>query len=166
MAQLNLFSGLPDPKPQIHKSVWKLYIDGAARNNPGPAGAGVYLLKGEEPAFKRGFYLGVKTNNQAEYMALLIGAFIAKKEMQPGDALLIISDSLLLVKQMKGEYKVSNQDLQKLHKCARELLHDIKHDFTHVLRENNTVADKLANAGIDKKVTLPTTFVEFFSKYE
>ena len=60
---------------------WKLFIDGASRNNPGPAGAGLALFKDDEPAEMRGFYLGTKTNNQAEYFALLLGIFYLKKQV-------------------------------------------------------------------------------------
>ena len=63
------------------RGYWKLFIDGASRNNPGPSGAGFLLLKDDKPVEQKGFFLGSKTNNQAEYFALLIGIFFLKKHL-------------------------------------------------------------------------------------
>lgn len=151
---------------QHHKGIsWKLYIDGAARNNPGPAGAGVYIVKNNELFLKKGFFLGNKTNNQAEYLALLLGLHILKPHVQSHDAVLIISDSLLLVRQIKGEYKIKNNELRQLHAVAIHLLHEMRYECCHVLREDNKVADAMANVGIDTKAAIPQSFLALLQNY-
>ena len=134
---------------------WHLYIDGASRNNPGPSGAGVYLLKDEVPVVKQGFYLGTKTNNQAEYCALLLGLYFAERHMKQGDFLVISSDSQLLVRQVLGEYTVKHPELQTLMILVRSSLVRMRYAIRHVLRNDNTFADHLANVGIDKKLPVP-----------
>ena len=81
MTQLTILGDCSDPirEPKKESTTWKLFIDGASRNNPGRSGAGVYLLKNEKPVYQEGFYLGIKTNNEAEYLALLLGVFSCKK---------------------------------------------------------------------------------------
>lgn len=145
---------------------WKLYIDGASRNNPGPAGVGIYLLKNDKLAVKKGCYIGTKTNNQAEYMALLLGLFYAKKYICSNDLLLIISDSQLLVRQLEGSYKVKNPELMTLYRLAKKLLHGIHYNVLHVLREDNKEADQMANIGIDSKKKLPKEFINILQSYE
>jgi ribonuclease HI len=144
-------------------SIWELYIDGAARNNPGESGAGVYLLQDGVPKIKQGVYLGIKTNNQAEYIALLLGLFYVRQYICPYDRLLIKSDSELLVRQMNGVYSVKNKELAQLYACAQQLLKDTKYSIIHVIRSANKIADNLANKGIDKKITMP---IEFFTLLE
>src|SRR3990172_5810226 len=101
---------------------WKLYIDGAARNNPGPAGAGVYLYKNTRGMIRQGFFLGSRTNNQAEYWALLLGIFYLRQYASVSDKICIFSDSQLLVYQMIGKYRVRNSDLLHMQNGAFELL--------------------------------------------
>ncbi len=164
MKQLSFLS-LPvesEPAQTPHDTtsyVWKLYIDGASRKNPGTAGAGIYLLKDDLAVVKKGFFLGNKTNNQAEYLALLLGVFYAKKYVQHNDTLHIFSDSELLVNHMKAEYKIRNADLKMLYDLAFVLLHGMRYSFCHILREYNVHADYLANVGIDKKVKVPHEFL-------
>ncbi len=134
---------------------WKLYVDGASRNNPGLSGAGVYLIKDDTEVVKQGFFLGKKTNNQAEYMALLLGVYFAHRHMKAGDTIIIYADSELLIKQMRGEYRVKNLELKQLYDCIKQRLTQLNYTLRHVMRENNTVADKLANLGIDKRLPLP-----------
>jgi len=145
---------------------WKLFIDGASRNNPGPAGAGVYLLKNDKKVVQEGFFIGIKTNNQAEYLALLIGIFYLKKNMCKEDIAMIISDSQLLVRQMLGEYKVKNSDLRPLYQLSNRLLSGINYNIAHVLRHENKEADKMANVGIDKGKKLPQDFIDVLREYE
>jgi len=158
MSQLSIFN-----EPVIpHKNIvtqWQLFVDGAARNNPGPAGAGIYLLQGDKVAAAQGFYLGKKTNNQAEYMALLLGLCEASALMKPQDLLSIFSDSELLIRQVEGRYAVKNKELRILHDRAKKLLAHLSYTVKHVLREQNSQADALANAGIDKKVPVPKHLV-------
>lgn len=148
-----------------HPHYWKLYIDGASRNNPGMSGAGIYLLKDNKPVLMNGYFLGIKTNNQAEYLALLIGLYQAVALMNPEDMLMIVSDSLLLVRQIKGEYAVRNDYIRVAHGIAKELLAHVNYDVGHVLRDENKQADKLANKGIDDKIIVPESFMNMLRTY-
>jgi ribonuclease HI len=152
MEQLFLFGQSPEPSPSLlDVTYWKLNVDGASKNNPGPSGAGIYLLKNDLPFEASGFYLGNKTNNQAEYLALLIGLFYVKKHIKKGDPILIQSDSQLLVRQLQGRYKVNHPELRPLHAAARAEIADLNVTIAHVLREDNTDADALANEGVETK---------------
>ncbi len=126
-----------------------LYIDGASRGNPGPAGVGVYLRSREGTIEEELFrYIGETTNNVAEYEALLHGLRRAL-ELTP-QSVTIFSDSELLVKQISGEYRVKNPRLVRLHAQARHLLSSFSAvRLTHVDREENRRADALANRAID-----------------
>lgn len=141
----------------------QIFVDGAARNNPGPAGAGVYITYGKDILVKRGFYIGSKTNNQAEYLALALAIFLTRQEIEKNKIqepnLSVASDSELLVKQMQGLYKVKNPELKKIKALATSLLSDISYSIRHVMREKNTIADALANIGIDKKIPMPADFL-------
>lgn len=142
---------------------WKLFVDGASRNNPGDAGAGIYLLKENIPFLKEGFYIGTKTNNQAEYLALLLGLYYAQRHMKPEEKILIHSDSELLVKQIHGHYAVKNSELRDLFECVNERLSRMNYAIRHILRKDNSVADKLANHGIDKRLPVPHEFAHLCS---
>lgn len=143
----------------------QIFIDGAARGNPGPAGAGVFIKTDTQELVKEGFYLGEKTNNQAEYLALALAAYFLKDIVKDkNQKVLIISDSELLVKQINGQYKISNPILFKLKNFIDNLLKDINYSIKHVLRENNKIADKLANIGVDKKIELPKNFIILLKK--
>lgn len=144
---------------------WKVFIDGASRNNPGPAGAGVFIMKEHVPMIKKGFYLGLKTNNQAEYYALLLGLFLVQPMLCPRDTVLIVSDSQLLVRQLQGIYRVKHADLISLHRVARHVMSSMNVDVMHVLREDNKIADKLANQGIDQKNEIPQDFLTWQKQY-
>lgn len=144
---------------------WKLFVDGAARNNPGPAAAGIYLTHLGQPALSHGFYLGHKTNNQAEYLALLIGLILVKSKI--GDEpLQIISDSLLLVNQVAGIYQVKNPQLRILHHKIVELLKTTNYTIKHVLRAQNQHADALANQGVDERIPLPADLQRKLAQHE
>ncbi len=147
-------------------SHWELYVDGAARNNPGPAGAGFYLLRDGEPVEKQGMFLGRKTNNQAEYLALLLGVYYAQQHMGPKDTLLIKADSQLMVRQVMGIYKIKNKELGRIHATIRTMLDALDFKIEHVRREHNKVADKLANMGIDKKIQVPRELLLVWPVYE
>jgi ribonuclease HI len=126
------------------------YIDGGARGNPGPAGYGVVITdhKGQKIA-TLSEYLGHQTNNYAEYSGLLAALRFAVEH--PIGALKVISDSELLVKQLRGEYKVRNPALQELYSQARQLIRALnRFSIQHVLREQNREADRLANSAMDK----------------
>jgi ribonuclease HI len=126
------------------------YSDGGARGNPGPAGYGVVI---QDEAGKKvaalSQYLGHQTNNVAEYQGL-IGALEYAVEHGP-KALKLISDSELLVKQIRGQYKVNNPTLKDLHGRARQLIRQLEwFRIEHVLRGKNQEADRLANEAMDK----------------
>ncbi len=165
--QLGLFDECYPPiKPAKESIKWVLFIDGASRRNPGPAGAGLYILKDDEPFLKKGFFLGNKTNNQAEYLAFLLGIHYIKKYMTKTDAVYIMSDSELLIRQMKGEYRVKNKNLKQLFDLSQKLLENLNHSFCHILRKYNVEADKLANHGIDSEILLPQTFLSLLRSHE
>lgn len=146
-------------------SIWKLYTDGASRCNPGPSGIGFLLLEGDKVVCEQGFFIGIKTNNQAEYMALLVGIFFAKEFMKPADKLAVFADSQLLIRQMNGQYRVRDPQLQKLQNMANDLLRGYNYSFCHIYRDQNVRADELANRGVDKKIPLPKKFVDLFAQY-
>jgi ribonuclease HI len=126
------------------------YSDGGARGNPGPAGYGVVIQdqSGKKVA-ALSQYLGHQTNNVAEYQGL-IGALEYAVEHGP-KALKLISDSELLVKQIRGQYKVNNPTLKDLHGRARQLIRQLEwFSIQHVLRGKNQEADRLANEAMDK----------------
>jgi ribonuclease HI len=140
-------------------TTWTLFIDGASKHNPGPAGVGIYLANNAVPIIRQGFYVGVATNNQAEYIALLVGAWYAQRSLAKHDKLTIFSDSQLLVKQVQGQYKIKNNELLRMYHAAHSLLASMNYEVQHIMRENNTIADALANEGIKKKYPLPADFV-------
>ena len=144
---------------------WKLFVDGASKNNPGPSGAGIYLLRDGKEVLRTGFYLGHKTNNEAEYLALLIGLCLLEQYYKSGDSVRVISDSQLLVRQLRGEYRVRKAELQPLCALGRHFLIRYKADIAHVLRTDNVVADLMANRGVDKKEPVPEAMVRFFQKH-
>jgi ribonuclease HI len=126
------------------------YIDGGARGNPGPAGYGVRIQSADGDVLDELYgALGIATNNVAEYNGLL--AALQWAVANKVGRVHIRADSELLVKQMRGEYKVKNPGLQPLYVRARLLvaeLDDVK--FEHVRREFNTEADRLSNLGMDE----------------
>jgi len=126
------------------------HSDGGARGNPGPAGYGVVIRdeSGKKVAHLSE-YLGHQTNNFAEYQGLIAALEYA---IQHGPkALKLISDSELLVRQIKGIYKVKNAVLQDLHHRAKELIAQLDwFSIGHALREQNRDADRLANEAMDK----------------
>jgi ribonuclease HI len=130
-----------------------IHIDGGSRGNPGDAGFGVYVTDGAgtEKAALYG-YIGVATNNVAEYQALLHALRYALRE--GAASVRLFSDSELVVKQMDGRYKVKHKDMIPLHREARSLmarLPDVR--LTHVPREQNKDADRLANQALDEKAS-------------
>ena len=128
-----------------------LFTDGGARGNPGPAGIGVVIYDGSEKIAGIGKYLGDGlTNNWAEYQALIVGLADLVARGYHGRSLEVRMDSELIVKQMKGEYKVKHPELKKLNVEAHALLSHFPHTtFTHIPREKNTEADALVNEAID-----------------
>ena len=124
-------------------------FDGGSRGNPGPAGIGVVLRSQDgTPVVTLGRFIGRATNNVAEYRALVAGLERAA-EMQVGEVE-VVSDSELLVKQMKGEYRVKNEALRELSLEAARLARRVgKVRYTAVRREHNELADRLVNEALD-----------------
>lgn len=141
-------SGAGEPSRTLH-----LHIDGASRGNPGEAGFGVFVTdpQGAEVASLYG-YLGRATNNVAEYEALVHSLRFARS--LGAAAVRVFSDSELVVKQMNGQYKVKHPDMLALHRQARDLLAafgDAR--ISHVRREQNRDADRLANRALDERAS-------------
>ena len=138
----------PHDNPPAHYLV--AHSDGGARGNPGPAGYGV-VIKDESGRKVAALseYLGHQTNNFAEYQGLIAALEYALKHGPK--ALKLISDSELLVRQIKGIYKVKNATLQDLHARAKELIRQLDwFSIGHALREHNQEADRLANEAMDR----------------
>jgi ribonuclease HI len=129
-----------------------VHVDGGARGNPGPAAiAAVATDPAGEPVKRRGETIGRATNNVAEYRALLLGIELARelgaREIE------LVGDSELIVRQVKGEYRVKNADLQPLHREVRAALEGFERwSIRHVRREQNADADALVNETLDRVV--------------
>jgi ribonuclease HI len=151
-AQLReIFQEVADHFRALEEGVWSLYCDGASRGNPGQAGAGAVLIDGcGDIKGQYAEYLGQATNNVAEYQALLLGL---KKAQELGvKKIQVFADSELLVRQLNGQYRVKASHLLPLYQAAQQALKELEvHGITHVPREMNHLADRLANAAIDQR---------------
>lgn len=130
----------------------KLYCDGAARGNPGPAGAGAVLLASDgTPVAHLGRFLGEATNNVAEYQGLLLGL---RRALELGvSEVAVYADSQLVIRQLGGQYRVRNEGLRPLFDEALRLLRTFrKYELHHIPRERNTAADEMSNRAIDEKM--------------
>ena len=137
--------GVETPQNRGPEPWWTLYTDGASRGNPGPAGAGAVL--GDENGkrlAKVSRSLGRATNNEAEYMALIIGL---EESIRLGARRLHLRlDSELVVRQLEGQYRVKNRRLQPLYQRVLVLLQELEaYDILHIRRESNREADALAS---------------------
>jgi ribonuclease HI len=138
-------------EPRSASPAIKANIDGGARGNPGPAAYGVIVrdAKGEIIA-ELSDYLGIQTNNYAEYSGLLAALDFAVREKHL--TLKVLSDSELLVRQMQGRYKVKSPGLIDLYDRARALVRKLEHfSIDHVLRQYNKDADALVNQVLDSR---------------
>jgi ribonuclease HI len=129
-----------------------IYTDGGARGNPGPAGLGIAIYnEAREKVAELSRFLGVATNNQAEYRAVIVA--LEKARAMNADELEFYLDSELVVKQLNREYKVKNKDLAPLFLMIHNLsLSFRKITYTHVFREQNEEADRLANEAMDRGI--------------
>jgi ribonuclease HI len=125
------------------------YFDGGSRSNPGPAGYGVYIVDDQGNAMAELFEgLGIATNNVAEYRGLI--AALQWAADHDVTEITVKGDSLLIIQQMRGNYKVKHEGLKPLYHQARMLVMQIGNvKFEHVPREKNTEADRLSNLGMD-----------------
>jgi len=131
-----------------------LEFDGGSRGNPGPAGIGVVIRAEDgQELVTLGRPIGVATNNVAEYHALILAL---KKALELGAAKIIVrGDSELVIKQMRGEYRVKHPALRPLYDEAKNLYHRFREaKFEHNLRHKNALADKLANLAMDRKAEI------------
>lgn len=136
----------------LFETEWIVYVDGASRGNPGEASYGFALTKRTgEVIYKESGYIGRATNNFAEYTAVVKALeFALSKKIK---SIEIRSDSQLLVRQLKGEYKLKSENLRDLHARCRELLSRFGwYEIHHIPREQNKIADKLANEALDAQM--------------
>ncbi|HSS51069.1 MAG TPA: ribonuclease HI family protein [Thermoanaerobaculia bacterium] len=144
------------PDPGACLKTLRLRADGGSRGNPGPAALGV-VIEDDQGEKLRTFHkwLGVATNNQAEYLALIEG--LKEVEAWKPDRLKVYLDSKLVVEQVNGNWKVKERELKELHRQATELLKQYGDRVTvqHVGREENRRADMLVNMALDEKVKKP-----------
>jgi ribonuclease HI len=149
-----LFSDPPTTKPASHQtpsSTWiKAHCDGGARGNPGPAGFGALIQDDQGKVLAElSEFLGIRTNNYAEYSGLLASLQYALDHHHP--RLRVVSDSELMVKQIQGKYKVNSPDLKTLWQEARSRIAKLEaFEISHALRHKNKDADRLANEAMDR----------------
>ena len=140
-----------------------LYTDGGSRGNPGPAGIGFVLYDLSNNIILDGsYFLGNKTNNFAEAIAILVSLYIINKN-NITRTLIIKSDSLLLINQFKGIYKIKNETLQLVHILFKKNFSHLDISFIHIEREYNKYADNLANRGINEHILLSEELLFFLS---
>lgn len=128
---------------------YTLYFDGCSKGNPGKAGAGYVIYKGDDEITCKSVYVGDKeTNNKAEYTGLYEGLIYAVENNIV--CLDVKGDSNLVIKQIKGEYKVKSENIQTIYKNTKELCSQFEQiTFEHVYRKDNKRADELANRALE-----------------
>lgn len=151
------FKALETPKRAVKEDVInttevreiKLYGDGGSRGNPGPSASGYVLMDMQNNVLEtNGEYLHITTNNQAEYHSLRLG--LERARQLGAETVHVFMDSMLVINQMKGIFKVKNKELLAVHQVVKGMLGDFKHvDFTHVPRELNKLADGEVNRILD-----------------
>lgn len=136
------------PAENINDNTYSLYFDGCSKGNPGHAGAGAVLYLGSNEIWAKSIYVGNRsTNNVAEYSGMILGMneAITKNITE----LSVYGDSMLVIKQMRGEYKVTSPAMQPLFDKAKLLEKRFsKISYAHVYRDKNTRADELSNQGL------------------
>ncbi len=137
--------------PQSTSAEWIFaHCDGGSRGNPGPSGFGAVIIDAAgHPLAELSEFLGIRTNNYAEYSGLLA---VLEWALQNGhNRLKVVSDSELMVKQIQGKYKVNSPDLKPLWQTARDRIAKLEaFEITHALRHKNKAADALANQAMDR----------------
>jgi len=155
----SLFSDAPTPKPEksTQKPTWiNAHCDGGARGNPGPAGYGALIQDDQGMVLAElSEFLGMRTNNYAEYSGLLGCLQYALDHHHP--RLRVVSDSELMVKQIQGKYKVNSPDLKPLWQEAKNRIAKLEaFEISHALRHKNKDADRLANEAMDRGMKRPS----------
>lgn len=137
-------------KSDDNKTTLTVYSDGGSRGNPGPSASGFVIYRDKQQLESGGRYIGITTNNQAEYKAVSLALEAAKKFGDAGTTVNFYMDSMLVVNQMNGVYKIKNRDLWPIHQEIRELMKHFKNvRFSHVYREDNSEADAKVNEILD-----------------
>lgn len=129
--------------------IYKVFTDAGSRGNPGKAAASAILLNSKDMLVDlNGQYLGIMTNNMAEYEGLIIGLKLAIKHKC--NRVSVFMDSQLVVRQIKGEYKVKDEKMKMKYNVVKELMRNFEEiTFEHILRNKNSYADKLVNIILD-----------------
>jgi ribonuclease HI len=137
-----------------HMEKVKIFADGGSRGNPGPSASGFVVLDLEDRVLvDKGVYLGITTNNQAEYTALKLA--LEECHRMGASEVDVYMDSLLVVNQMKGIFKVKNRDLWPIHDAIKQNLKNFRHvEFSHVPRELNKLADAAVNRALDDELDI------------
>src|SRR4030043_1118473 len=135
----------------------KIYSDGGARGNPGPSASAFVVFKNNKILFKNSKYFGIKTNNQAEYTALMMAYKWLEKNNISKYKIYFYLDSEVVVKQIQGIFKIKNNQLKVLFKKIKyyeNIIEKRNNNLRHILikREFNTIADKLVNKSIDENM--------------
>ena len=135
-----------------------IYTDGGSRGNPGRSGCGVVIYDDKNNiVFQQSQYLGIKTNNEAEYFGLINAlSWLSKNQSNYSiDKVTIFMDSQLIIRQMQGLYKVKAKNLIQYFANAKDIIRDLSFSisFSHVLRHKNKLADQLANLAMDQGET-------------
>lgn len=145
------------PAAPLHLYEAKVFTDGGSRGNPGPSASGYVILDMNDTVLlEKGVYLGITTNNQAEYTALRLALeeclHLGVREVH------VYMDSLLVINQMKGIFKVKNRDLWPIHDAIKTLVKQFKQvSFDHVPREFNKLADAAVNKAMDDELGISHT---------
>lgn len=128
-----------------------IHTDGGSRGNPGQAAVGVVIESSDGETIELGKRIGIKTNNEAEYLAVIVALEEVINRKITSEQISFVLDSLLVVNQLKGSYKVKQAHLQELLLQVRKLEAQIgaKMAYSHVLREENREADRLVNEALD-----------------
>ncbi len=136
-------------------SSYLVISDGGSRGNPGPAASAFVVFQNSKQSFMAGFYWGERTNNQAEYLALIMALeWLKGEDLSSRDEVTLRSDSELMIKQLTGKYKVKSPQIRILFEKSRQLLQDlsqrgISFRLEHKLRQHTYLADSLLNKILD-----------------
>lgn len=129
-----------------------IYTDGASRSNPGQASCGFVVYENGKIIYEEGVYLGIQTNNTAEYMGVIEGFRWVIAHHNPSETIIHFRmDSMLVAHQMKGEWKIKHEHLRNLYYTAKKYEEQCNNvTYSHVRREQNTRADLMANQALDR----------------
>lgn len=132
-----------------HKDNIEIYIDGASRGNPGRSGIGIIIKGGNDTIRTLKKYIGIRTNNQAEYEAFITSLYASRRFKNK--EISIFTDSLLIANQINGKWRVKDANILSLYKKAKSLLTEYNTiELNHIPRDLNKEADRLANQAIDE----------------